>query len=38
MKADLRVDIDGLDIEGAALKVAEALEARSGVNRGNGRV
>lgn len=38
VKADLRVDIDGLDIEGAALKVAEALEARSGVNRGNGRV
>ena len=25
-KADLRVDIDGLDVEGAALKVAEVLE------------
>jgi shikimate kinase len=33
VKADLRVNIDGLDVEGAALKVAEALEERAELGR-----
>jgi shikimate kinase len=37
VKADLHVDVNGLDIEGAALKVAEALQDKAGAQRGAAR-